>query len=227
MSSLKPPIALGTTLDGLPCSCALDDIRSASVVGLRWSDFEATSIALYDLPAVLNVDALIRSAATKSVASTVAVTFMSSEYASVGVNWLAGLRRIGVESYIVIACDEDMSRVLEASHTPHLRAHLPPLDTSSQTGRNAVGFSAKAVTITALKFPVVRTLVHHSFNVVLSDVDAIWMRNPLPVLLNADTDVAFQRVVVLSEANRRVLGVCGMQWFRVLSSVASYGGCPR
>jgi hypothetical protein len=47
----------------------------------------------------------------------------------------------------------------------------------------------------ALKFPVVRAIISQGLDVVLSDIDAIWLRDPF-LFFPKDVDLAFQRVVV-------------------------------
>jgi hypothetical protein len=92
---------------------------------------------------------------------------------------------------LVIAGDEATSAALTARGVACVRADLgaEPADPSY---RSASGFTWKGFAMATLKLPVVRFLLAQGCDVVLSDVDALWLQDPLPHCRGL-ADIAFQR----------------------------------
>jgi hypothetical protein len=185
---------------------------------------EAARRPLVAFDTVVDVDRLARWAAICAPDRLIAVTFMSAEYSKVGSNWIAAMRRLGLRNYLVIAGDGEIQGLLEAWSVPCIRAHLGH-HVARPDYVNPAGFTLKGLAMTALKFPVVHTLLRQGFSVIMSDADAVWLSRPTAALLRADSDVACQRVVYFPKATVRRWGfaVCsGFTFFRGRRSVVEF-----
>jgi hypothetical protein len=170
---------------------ALASIRAGAIAGYDWpAGMDAARAPLHDLASVLDVDSLRRQATHLQTDKQIAVTFISSEYLGVGRIWLAAMKHLGLSNYLVIAGDPQARDTLAGWGAPHVEARLLPRASSCDYVSRA-GFSAKGLAMTALKFPVVRALLESGLDVVLSDADAMWLRDPVSHL---QADIAFQRV---------------------------------
>ncbi len=168
--------------------------------GLLWEpDSDEARRPLYDLDSVVDVRGLARLANARAHLRTIAVTFVSVEYSSVGRNWVNAMRRIGNRAYVAVAGDRGTLELLRRLGAASVVAHVAR-QRASCTAVNAVGFTRKGVAMNALKFPIVRALLAEGLNVILCDADAVWLQDPLTLLDSTDADIAFQRVVYFPSA---------------------------
>lgn len=194
--------------------------RAASTENLLWGgDSETLRRPLFHLGAVLDVETLTSTAASCEQRGTIAVTFISQEYAGVGLNWIAAMGRLGWTNYVVIAGDSPTARALEALSVSCVEAVFPE-SVEGALPVNAVGFTRKGLAMTALKFPVVRALLCLGLNVIMSDADAVWLQDPMAVLDSKDSDCAFQRVLNFPKAIARIWGFTACSGFAFFRSSA-------
>jgi len=121
-------------------------------------------------------------------------TVISEEYAKLGLAWGGQVTRLtGIVPHFVCSDAESLKIFTSAGFpcTPFLfeskRYH------SSSEGYGDIHFpSEKAVFTVSLKFAVVSRYLKAGRSVFYSDVDAIWMKDPLPKLGNIDADFLFQ-----------------------------------
>jgi hypothetical protein len=146
---------------------------------------------LQDLTAVIDPGTLAEVAAAASNNSNLIFTLVSKEYIQTGLNWIRATQRLGIDDFLVICGDQFAYETLSGLGIHTVRAHINEgeLDASFLS---RVGFSAKGLAMTALKFPVARLLVGAGYNVIFSDADAVWLRDPRPYI--DGSDIAFQRI---------------------------------
>jgi hypothetical protein len=194
-----------------------ENIRAEASEGLLWgSGFERLKRPLCKLDAALDVDRLRFVAQQRQRDGVIAITFASREYLRIAIAWARSLRQMRWEHYVIIAADEETAAALEAANIPNVQAQV---DTAGVpvNYRSPVGFSAKGLAITTMKYPVVSALITHGLNVIMSDADAIWLKNPLPHLQG---DLAFQRIVYFPHALARIWG------FAACSGFVYFRDCP-
>lgn len=175
-------------------------VRKSSLKGLLWdADNDGARKPLYDLNTVVDTEALTAMATTYAEERTIAITFMSREYARVGLNWVEAMRRLGWSNYLVIAGDIQTRQALDTLLVPYVEARVAEGVTDA-TYVSPVGFTRKGLAMTALKFPILCALLHLGLSVIMSDADAVWLKNPMTSIGGWDVDVAFQRVVYFPKA---------------------------
>ena len=152
---------------------------------------------------VVDIDKLKEVASRLAVNKTVIFTLATSEYRNTTRLWLRAMQALSLENYIVISGDEETSFWLKQIKVQHIKANLSYGDT---THTNSVGFSGKALAICALKFPVCRLLLRSGLNVIFSDIDAIWLRNPINILMSSSSDLAFQGAAFFPQNISRLWG---------------------
>ncbi len=171
---------------------AKDHIRAAASKDFRWtSDLESVRQTWNDLPSVIDPRELERQATRVQRDRTVCVTFISEQYLRVGMYWLGAMQRLGLGNLLVIAADEPTNAALTARGVACVRADLGE-DQPDASFQSANGFTWKGLAMATLKLPVVRFLLARGCDVFLSDVDALWLQDPLPHCRGL-ADIAFQR----------------------------------
>jgi len=91
------------------------------------------------------------------------IAFADSRYLDVLMNWLVALDRQGIENYVVVALDPGLHRFLEARGIPSV---LTPLRGDLRD-------------LWILRIRVFAALCAAGIDIVHSDVDAVWIRDPL------------------------------------------------
>ena len=168
-------------------------IRDRCVESFLWrEDQKWAKKPLYDLGTALDQKTLLQHAEATHMGRTVIISFLTKEYLSVGWTWIEAMKCIGLSNFIIVAGDAETSQALKGQGVTCIEAALDIGD-ADPCWISPGGFTPKGLGLCVLKFPVVLKLLREGFDVVLSDVDAIWLRNPLPVI-TATVDMAFQRV---------------------------------
>ncbi len=157
--------------------------------------------------------------AEREMGGTIAVTFISQEYARVGLNWVEAMRRLGLRNYLVIAGDLPTFRALDALSVACVEARLEGAARHA-ADVSPVGFTYKGLAMTALKFPLVHTLLRMGLNVIMSDADAVWLKDPMTAIVKWDVDCAFQRVVYFPRAIAMLWGFAACSGFAFFRSGA-------
>ncbi|HYZ23725.1 MAG TPA: putative nucleotide-diphospho-sugar transferase [Rhodopila sp.] len=152
----------------------------------------AAAMPLYDLSAAMDLAALATTAARIHSGREIIFAIVSREYTRIGLNWVAAMRRLGLANFFIVACDEETAGRFSRRGVPNVLARIDEagLDPSFVS---TTGFSAKGLAVSTFKFPVAEFLVRAGYSVVMSDADAVWLRDAMPHLRGAD--VAFQRIV--------------------------------
>ena len=203
---------------------AKDHIRASASQDFRWTpELEPVRRKWNDLVSVIDPQTLERQAARVQRDRTVCVTFISQEYLRVGLYWLGAIQRLQLSNVLVIAGDEATSAALTARGVACVRADLGA-EPGDPSYRNASGFTWKGFGLATVKLPVVRFLLAQGYDVVLSDVDALWLQDPLPHCRGL-ADIAFQRACYFPAALVQAWGltVCsGFVYWRATPRTISF-----
>ncbi|HBK07850.1 MAG TPA: hypothetical protein DDZ81_18685 [Acetobacteraceae bacterium] len=170
-----------------------DRIRRELTALYTWPSLLALAVRpLRDLSAVMDINKLADVAAAINRGNQLSFAIISREYLQTGLNWICAMQRLGLKNFIIIAGDRVTCEILDERGVPNVGAIIDEseFDTSFVS---STGFSAKGLAVSAFKFPVTHFLVKTGYDVVMSDADAVWLRDPVPYL--RDADVAFQRIV--------------------------------
>lgn len=103
----------------------------------------------------------------------IVITFCNSAYGVVLENWLIGLKRLGVSNVLVCALDQPLARQLLSQGVPVAFTPCNPALSD----------------IWAIRQGVIHDLLASGFNVLHCDVDAVWLKNPLPLIESFDADI--------------------------------------
>jgi hypothetical protein len=207
---------------------AKDRIRASASQGFHWSPaLQAVQQKWNDLASVIDPQKLQQQADLIQHNRTVIVTFISQEYLRVGMYWLGAMQRLALRNVLVIAGDEPTSAAMAARGVACVRADLgaEPRVASFQS---VSGFTWKGLAMATLKIPVVRFLLAQGCDVVLSDVDALWLQDPLPHCCGL-ADIAFQRACYFPTALVQAWGftVCSgfVYWRATNGTIAFLDSC--
>jgi hypothetical protein len=184
-------------------------LRAEFVERFAWPPaLESVRSPLWDLGSVMDLARLSKVAADTCCDQEISFAIISREYLRTGLNWIAARRRLDSNNFLIIAGDRYTADTLDRQAIPNILAEIDEseFDTSF---KSSTGFSAKGIAVSAFKFPVSCFLVKCGYSVVLSDADALWLRDPMPYLRSAD--IAFQRISVHPRAITSLwgFGACG------------------
>jgi nucleotide-diphospho-sugar transferase len=202
----------------------IDQIRAVASKKFTWNEYLEREIVapLENLESLIDVSELSKLVALVEKNGVVAVTFASEEYIGVCENWLVAMQKLALNNHIVIAGDSTTQELLERIGVPHIAVSFRTR-WQNNLYRNPVGFTQKGLAMTALKFPIVRAILRSGYSVIMSDLDAVWLRDPQPFL--EDCDLAFQRVVYFPAVIARLWGFCacsGFVYFRNCPGTLSF-----
>ncbi len=187
-----PQTARGADRRSLLDQAAKDRIRTVASKDFPWTPgLESVRQTWNDLASVIDPQALERQAALVQHNGTVCVTFISQECLRVGIYWLGAMQRLGLRNVLVIAGDEPTNAAMAARGVACVQAELGA-DDRHVSFQSASGLTWNGLAMATLKFPVVRFLLAQGCDVVLSDIDALWLQDPLPHCRGL-ADIAFQR----------------------------------
>jgi hypothetical protein len=147
---------------------------------------------LIDLSSRIDLDQLLRIVTRISTDREVTFAIVSKEYVHTGLNWIHAMQRLGLNNFLIVAGDTVTATMLNERGIPNILAVIDE-STFDPSFVSTTGFSAKGLAVSAFKFPVAHFLVQSGYSVVLSDADAVWLRDPMPCLRGSD--LAFQRIV--------------------------------
>lgn len=127
----------------------------------------------------LELPTLRRAAAHSSDGSTVALVFATADFHALVSNWACHAFDAGVHWFVIVAMDAELNKLLQ--RRPGLVKHsllLPRVRSGdvSLTKLNVIGERQRFG----------RAVLEHGFNVVHSDADALWLRDPTPLFQGGD-----------------------------------------
>lgn len=150
------------------------------------------ALPLHDLASRIDLKHLSEVAAKVHRYREITFAIVSREYLRIGRNWVYAMRKIGLSNFFILAGDTDTASVFGRMGVPNVLAEI---DESAFDPNfiSTTGFTTKGLAVSAFKFPVTEFLVKAGYHVVMSDADAIWLRDAHPHVRGAD--IAFQRIV--------------------------------
>ncbi|HEX9885676.1 MAG TPA: putative nucleotide-diphospho-sugar transferase [Longimicrobiales bacterium] len=116
----------------------------------------------------------------------VILVFADEAYGSILANWLAAVDRLDLGGYLVVALDRPTERWLAQRGVPRLRPPAPR--------RPALGLpvgpvrARRARRLWSLRLDVIRQVLALGVDVVHSDADAVWLRDPMGDPLGASAE---------------------------------------
>jgi hypothetical protein len=123
----------------------------------------------------------------------VAVVFCNTEYERILDNWLIAVDQLGQVPVLVVALDEPLAKRLRREGVPTIHA---PCD-------------EKLTDIWAVRAKVLYELVAAGYNVIHSDADAVWLKDPRPLLATLEGDIVSSQGTVYPPS-------CHEAWVHVL-----------
>jgi hypothetical protein len=149
-----------------------------------------------------DTNALLKLADERMSDSRLLVAFSDNKYLDVLLNWLIAIHRLGIRNYLVVSLDETIHAFLVERAFPSVLIKMDgPL-------RN----------LWRLRLVILRELCAHGVDVIHSDIDAIWLRDPIPEYFSRDADhlVISQGTVWPEDVLRRQGFVlcCGLFYLR-------------
>ena len=99
------------------------------------------------------------------------VSFVDHRYLPIALNWVKFLDRLDVQNYVLVAMD---TLAFEAFRARNINAALLLPEDSAGNTHEFAWFSRTLM---------VKSLLEHGLHVILSDVDAVWLKNPIPTFI--------------------------------------------
>ena len=126
-------------------------------------------------PQTATDDPALRAVAAKSAEGIpVIIAFSNRLYLRVLRNWVAAMRRLQIENFVIIALDEETRAECAALSVPHGIAHAG---------------SSQFKDLMRARVKLFRDLAGRGIDFINSDLDAVWLRDPLPYLESLDGDL--------------------------------------
>ncbi|RHN41615.1 putative fucosylgalactoside 3-alpha-galactosyltransferase [Medicago truncatula] len=110
---------------------------------------------------------------------TVVLTVAGYSYKDMLMSWVCRLRKLSIENFIVSALDQETYQFSILQGIPVFKDPIAPSDISF----DECHFGTKCFQrVTKVKSRIVLKILKLGYNVLLSDVDTYWFRNPIPFL---------------------------------------------
>lgn len=156
-------------------SC-LDGIKSEKTRSVFSFKDQLTPSAELDFP--FSLESLLPIIADKN--NTIVLTVAGYSYKDMLMSWVCRLQGLSVSNYLVFALDYD---TYQFSILQGLPVFIDPTTAPKNISFNDCHFGTKCFQrVTKVKSRTVLKILELGYNVLLSDVDVYWFRNPLPML---------------------------------------------
>lgn len=200
-----------------PCRSTVKRLWSECVEGYLWP--EDVRNALTDASDLsFDRSQLLGLASQNPGAGPFVLTFLTSEYLTLGVLWAEFARRSGNNHFAIAAMDTETVDALHTRGIPAFEVHLPSSVSQMAHYRSRNGFDVKALALIYCRTQLVKFLLDHHVDVVSCDIDALLVRRLDPRLV-ADQMIAFQRVAYFPKPLARAWG------FTVCAGFVAYRAC--
>jgi hypothetical protein len=109
---------------------------------------------------------------------TIIIVFANYQYKEVIDNWLFALKRIEIYNYVIISFDKKLFHYLR-------QKNIPTFYYKTGTDLNELWIN---------RIRILKDIINNDYNVIHSDADAIWLKNPLKEFFySQDSDVVFSQ----------------------------------
>ncbi|XP_017971893.1 PREDICTED: arabinosyltransferase RRA2 [Theobroma cacao] len=95
--------------------------------------------------------------------------------------WFTSIERVGIHNYLVVALDDKIAEFCESNDVPVYKR-------DPDEGIDSIGRAGTNHAVSGLKFRILREFLQLGYNVLLSDVDIVYLQNPFNYLYR-DSDV--------------------------------------
>lgn len=119
-----------------------------------------------------NISALVTLADARKADNRLLIAFSDVNYLGVLLNWLIAIHQLGIRNYLVVSLDEKIHAFLTARGFPS----------------TLIGLDGPLHQLWHHRLVVLRELCAHGIDVIHSDNDAMWLRNPIPDFFSGDAD---------------------------------------
>jgi len=133
------------------------------------------------------------------------LTFLSSEYLPLGLQWAQFALKAGLRRFAIAAMDAKTGEELRKRAIPVAEVRLPSALAKVAHYRNPGGFSGKALALIYCRVRLIKFLVDNRINALSSDIDALITKDPGPHL-DRSPAIAFQRVMGFARPLARIWG---------------------
>lgn len=125
--------------------------------------------------------------------NTVVISALNYGYRSMMMNWVCNMRYLNLTNFVIAALDEDLYLYAQTRGLPTYfeNSILKGVDEHSLNSEASYG-SVLFKKVTKMKTRVVVRILKLGYNVVWTDCDIIWYRNPLEYLWGLGADLAIQ-----------------------------------
>ena len=199
------------------------NIWKESIHGYEWPDQLKNILQKDEIVPRFNKEDLLRLAYNRNEDSYFVLTFLSIEYFELGLLWVQYALKAGIKRFAVAAVDTETAEKLHTLKIPHFIVELNPIILEMASGNNPGGFDGKAMALINSRTQIIKFLLEAGINVLSCDIDAIIIKNPMPVLENS-VEITFQRVVYFPKPLARIWGFtacCGFVGFRASPEIVS------
>lgn len=113
-------------------------------------------------------------------------------YRGIMMNWVCNMRQLGITNYVIASLDEESYKYAFIRSFPtYFEATVFKWFNKSILSNAAYGYDGFK-TLTKLKSRVVVRVLKNGYNVLWTDCDIVYFKNPLPHLWNYNVDIAIQ-----------------------------------
>ncbi|MGH6677681.1 MAG: putative nucleotide-diphospho-sugar transferase, partial [Bradyrhizobium sp.] len=127
------------------------------------------------------------------------VCFINGSYLRIALNWLRGIEEIGISEFATIVTMDLKSRLVFA--TKKVRTMHRPMP------------SWRLDDLWRHRTLVIAEILEDGFDVIHSDADAVWLRNPLPLIFDGNEDLVFSQGTIWPQESLEKRGFvlcCGL-----------------
>jgi Nucleotide-diphospho-sugar transferase len=163
---------------------------------------------------------LVAAVLRRQAHETIVYSVIDSAYVQIALNWVAHLRQLGIQNVLIVSTDADAYEALKRNGVESVLV-MPDAQLARDRKSLDTGFASDfSIFVISLKFHIARELLNLGVSALFSDVDAIWLSNPHPVLAAQDGDVLFQ-VGSFPEDVRAVWGFTACTGFMLFRNSAA------
>jgi len=112
----------------------------------------------------------------------VIVATVDAGYVAFALNWACSLRRLGIQNFLFHAVDDDIFQALQDMNLPVVK-YLSATSLQYKKGGKADGVVYGSVSYQSImntRTEFIATILEEGYNVLLSDVDIVFLRSPFP-----------------------------------------------
>lgn len=110
--------------------------------------------------------------------NTIIVVFANSDYDKILQNWLKAIKKINISNYLIVAMDKVLFEQLQEKNIPSIL--------------RICDINHGAIWIHRIN--IIKEILEYGYNVVHSDADAVWLKNPLyDYIYNQPYDIVFSQ----------------------------------